>query len=57
MILGFTDTEARDAFFASNAIEELSDRLAPLASAIHAYDVTAALTYVKNGDILPNYEQ
>jgi hypothetical protein len=55
--LGFTDTAARDAFFTSNTIEKLSNQLTPLASAIHAYDVTAALTYVKNGDILPHYQQ
>jgi hypothetical protein len=57
LILGFTDTAARDAFYANSAIEELSNQLTPLASAIHAYDVTAALTYVKNGDILPHYEE
>ena len=57
LILGFTDTAARDAFFASSLIEELSNQLTPLASAIHAYDVDAALTYVKNGDILPHYAE
>jgi hypothetical protein len=57
LILGFTDTAARDAFYDNSAIEELSNQLTPLASAIHAYDVTAALTYVKNGDILPHYEE
>ena len=57
VVLGFTDAAARDAFFASNVLEELSSRLAPLASAIHAYDVDAALTYVKNGVILPAYEE
>jgi len=57
LILGLTDTAARDAFFASSVIEELSNQLTPLASAIHAYDVTAALTYVKNGDILPHYQE
>ncbi len=56
LILGFTDTEARDAFFTGNVIENLSRQLTPLASAIHAYDVTAALSYVKDGDILPRYE-
>ncbi|WP_328752887.1 strictosidine synthase [Streptomyces sp. NBC_00285] len=55
--LGFTDTAARDAFFTGHVIEDLSSRLAPQASAIHAYDVTATLTYVKNGVILPHYEQ
>ena len=57
LILGFTDTAARDAFLTSNVIEEISNQLAPLASAIHAYDVDAALTYVKNGAVLPHYEQ
>jgi hypothetical protein len=57
LILGFTDTAAQDAFFASSVIEELSNQLVPLASAIHAYDVTAALTYVKNGNILPRYQE
>jgi len=57
LILGFTDAGSRDAFFTSNVIEEVSNQLAPLASAIHAYDVDAALTYVKNGDILPHYQQ
>jgi hypothetical protein len=55
--LGFTDTASRDALFASDVIEEMSHQLTPLASAIHAYDVTAALTYVKNGDIVPHYDQ
>jgi hypothetical protein len=57
LILGFTDTAARDAFFANSVIEELSNQLTPLASAIHAYDVTAALTYLKNGHTLPHYEE
>ncbi|MDX3458509.1 strictosidine synthase [Streptomyces sp. ME02-8801-2C] len=57
LILGFTDTAARDAFFTGNVIQDLSAQLAPLVSAIHAYDVTAALTYVKNGDILPHYQE
>jgi hypothetical protein len=57
LILGFTDTAARDAFYISSVIKELSNQLTPLASAIHAYDLTAALSYVKNGDILPHYEE
>ena len=31
--------------------------LAGVASAIHAYDVSAALTYVKDGKILPHYQE
>jgi hypothetical protein len=56
LILGFTDTAPRDAFFTGDAVAKLSTQLTPLTSAIHAYDVTAALTYVKNGEILPHYE-
>ncbi|MGP4050290.1 strictosidine synthase [Streptomyces sp. 2A115] len=57
LILGFTDTKARDTFFTSNTIHDLSNQLTPLVSAIHAYDVTATLTYVKNGNILPHHQE
>jgi hypothetical protein len=57
VILGFADDAARDAFLSSGAVKELSQQLAPLASAIHAYDVTSALTYVKDGHVLPRYEE
>ena len=56
IVLGFVDEAARDAFFASDTLKDLSAQLKPLASAIHAYDVTAALTYVKDGHVLPHYE-
>lgn len=55
--LGFTDAQQQAAFFHSREIESLSNTLAPLTSAIHAYDVSAALTYVKDGTILPHYQQ
>jgi len=57
LILGFADTAARTAFFDGTDIEQLSQSLAPVASAIHAYDVFAALTYVKEGEILPHHEE
>jgi len=57
LILGFADPAARTAFFEGTDIKELSQTLAPVASAIHAYDVFTALTYVKNGNILPHYEE
>lgn len=57
VMLGFVDDAARDAFFSSDAVKDLSEQLTPLASAIHAYDVTAALTYVKDGHVLPHYEE
>ena len=52
--LGFDDMAARAAFFASRDVERLSSALAPHVSAIHAYDVSAALTYVSGGVILPH---
>jgi hypothetical protein len=55
--LGFTDAQQQAAFFHSREIDSLSNTLAPLTSAIHAYDVSAALTYVKDGTILPHYQQ
>jgi hypothetical protein len=57
LILGFTDAQERAGFFHGREIESLSNTLAPLTSAIHAYDVSAALTYVKDGTILPHYQQ
>jgi hypothetical protein len=57
VMVGFADDAARDAFFSSGTVKDLSEQLTPLASAIHAYDVTAALTYVKDGHVLPHYEE
>ena len=57
LILGFAEAATQAAFFAGDEIAGLSDALAPFASAIHAYDVSAALTYVKDGTILPQYQQ
>jgi hypothetical protein len=55
--LGFMDAPERADFFHGGEIESLSNTLAPLTSAVHAYDVSAALTYVKDGTILPHYQQ
>jgi hypothetical protein len=57
LILGFADTASRTAFFQSLEIQQLTRTLAPVASAIHAYDISAALTFVKDGEILPHYEE
>ena len=56
LVLGFADPAARTAFFEGTDIKELSQTLAPVASAIHAYEVFAALTYVKDGGILRHYQ-
>ena len=57
LVLGFADPAARAAFFDGTHAKGLSQLLAPLASAIHAYDVSAALTYVKGGEILAHVEE
>jgi hypothetical protein len=56
LVLGFADRAAQRAFFEGAEIEQLSQTLAPVASAIHGYDVAAALTYVKNGELLPHVQ-
>ena len=57
LMLGFADASARTAFFDSAEIAKLSDELSTFASAVHAYEVSEALTYVKDGDILPHYKE
>jgi hypothetical protein len=57
LILGFAEPAARTAFFGGTDIDQLSQTLAPVASAIHAYEVSATLTYVKNGQILPHHQE
>jgi hypothetical protein len=56
LMLGFADADARRAFYAGDAVAMLSKRLPEFASAVHAYDVSEALTFVKGGTILPHYE-
>lgn len=57
LILGFEDESARATLFESRDTERLSRKLAPFVSAVHAYDISAALTYVKDGAILPHYRE
>lgn len=56
LILGFTDTNALRAFFGSGGIATLSNKLPEFVSAVHAYEVSEALTYVKDGKVLPHYQ-
>lgn len=55
--LGFADAAERARFFESRKIASLSDELARHACAIHAYDMSSALTFVKDGAILPHFEE
>jgi hypothetical protein len=57
VVLGFPDTVARDAFFTGPALTDVSHELSPLASAAHAYDITATRTYVAAGHILSAYQE
>ena len=56
LILGFTDADALRAFFDSAEIATLSCKLPEFVSAVHAYEVTEALTYVRDGKVLPHYQ-
>jgi hypothetical protein len=56
LILGVTDTSALRAFFDSGEVATLSGKLPEFVSAIHAYEVSEALTYVKDGNVLPHYQ-
>ena len=53
--IGFADASARSAFFDSDDLTDVSDSLSDFASAVHAYEVAEALTYVRDGEILPHY--
>ncbi len=52
IIVGFPTRSERDAYFADPRTERLSPAMAPFISAIHAYDVVAALTFVENRMVL-----
>jgi hypothetical protein len=54
LILGFTDAGGLRAWFASDAVAALSSRLARFASAVHAYEASETLTFVKDGKELPH---
>jgi hypothetical protein len=56
LILGFTDAGALRGFFGGEEIATLAGRLPEFASAVHAYEVTEALTYVADGKVLPHYQ-
>ncbi len=57
VMLGFPDAAAQAAFFESRSLASLSTGLARFASAAHAYQVAEALTFVRDGVILPHYQE
>ena len=56
VIIGFADDSARDEFYAGATARNLAQQLTPVAAAVHAYDVSATLTFVRDGHILPHVE-
>lgn len=57
LMLGFSDATEQKAFFASRKLAGLSTGLARFASAAHAYQISEALTFVRDGAILPHYQE
>jgi hypothetical protein len=57
LVLGFADASARATFFGSDEIRAMSGPLSEVASAIHAYEMSEALTDVRDGRILPDAVQ
>ncbi|MDN3242531.1 hypothetical protein [Glycomyces tritici] len=53
LLLGFADADGLRAFFTGGVVAELSSRLPAFASAVHAYEVETALTFVEHGRALP----
>ncbi len=57
VIVGFVSKQEQTDFFQSDVVRELSEQFATYASAIHAYDVTETLTFVKDGTQLPHAKE
>ena len=49
LMLGFKDKNAMEQFFKSDVIQKLSDRISIFCSAVHAYEISETLTFVKDG--------
>lgn len=56
IMLGFANAAAQTAFFDTLQRSDLSAKLCKFASAAHGYEVAMALTFVRDGMILPHYE-
>jgi hypothetical protein len=54
--LGNSDLLLRG-FFGSGEVATLSGKVPEIVSALHAYEVTETLTYIKDGQVLPHYQQ
>jgi len=52
VILGFADKREMEKFFNSDEVKKLSERIAVFCSAVHAYQVSETITFVKDGKIV-----
>ena len=57
LMLGFTDATEQAAFFEARNLDSISTEVARFASAVHAYQVSEALTFVRDGTILSHYQE
>ncbi len=57
VVLGFADQRRLLEFFAGPTPNELGQRLPDFVSAVHGHELAAALTYKRDGVVLPRYEQ
>jgi hypothetical protein len=57
LMLGFTDKKSMEDFFNSEAVKKMSDRISFFCSAVHAYEISETLTFVKDGKQLLHYEK
>jgi hypothetical protein len=55
VLVGFANDTEKGNFFESALVKDVSATLAPLVSAVHAYDVARTLTYVRGGKRLTPY--
>lgn len=49
LMLGFKDKKTMNDFFTSEAVKKLSDRISIFCSALHAYEISETITFVKDG--------
>jgi hypothetical protein len=52
VMLGFTDKNEMEKFFASDDVKKLSVRISEFCSAVHGYENFETLTFVKDGEII-----
>ena len=57
LMLGFTDKSEMEKFFNGDELKKISERISVFCSAVHAYEVSETLTFVKEGKELTQHLQ